>query len=106
MAYVFLLSAIASELAGTSLLKLSNGFTRLWPTLGCLAAYGLSFIFLSQAVRTIPVAVSYAIWSGLGTAGIVAIAALFLGEPITLVRVLGIGLIVVGVVILNLGGFR
>ena len=59
---------------------------------------------LALAVRDIPVGVAYALWSGLGTAAIVAIGAVFLGEPITLVKVVGISLIVAGVLVLNLGG--
>ena len=59
---------------------------------------------LSLAVRDIPVGVAYALWAGLGIAAIVAIGAVFLGEPITLVKVVGISLIVAGVLVLNLGG--
>ncbi|TDB90073.1 multidrug efflux SMR transporter [Micromonospora fluostatini] len=104
MAYVFLLGAIAAEVAGTSLLKFTNGFTRLWPTVGLVVAYVTAFALLAQAVRTVPVGVAYAMWSGLGTAAIVAISAAFLGEPLSLVKVVGVGLIISGVVILNLGG--
>lgn len=81
MAYVFLLLAIAAEVVATSLLKSSEGFTRLWPTLGVLLGYGVAFVLLSQAVKSVPIGVAYAMWSGIGTAAIVAIAALFLGEP-------------------------
>ena len=104
MAYVYLLVAIGSEVFGTSMLKATDGFSRLWPTVACVAGYVLSFVALSQAVKSVPVAVVYALWSGLGSAAIVAIAAVFLGEPVTLVKVVGIGLIVAGVVVLNLGG--
>jgi small multidrug resistance pump len=104
VAYVFLLGAIAAEVVGTSLLKATDGFSRLWPTVACLASYVISFIALSQAVKGMPVGVVYALWSALGTAAIVAIGAVFLGEPITVVKVVGIGLIIAGVVILNLGG--
>jgi small multidrug resistance pump len=104
VAYVFLLAAIAAEVVGTSLLKATDGFTRLWPTVACLAGYVISFLALSQAVKGMSVGVVYALWSALGTAAIVAIGAVFLGEPITLVKVLGIGLIIAGVVTLNLGG--
>ncbi|MEH1127776.1 DMT family transporter [Micromonospora sp. CPCC 206061] len=104
MPYVFLIAAIAFEVFATSMLKSTEGFSRLWPTVACLAGYTVSFLALSQAVKEVPVGVAYAVWSGLGTAAIVAIGAAFLGEPITLVKVAGIGLIVAGVVILNLGG--
>jgi small multidrug resistance pump len=104
MAYVFLIGAIAAEVFATSTLKATDGFTRLWPTVGCLTGYLVSFVALSQAVKVVPVGVAYALWSGLGTVAIVAIGAAFLGEPITLVKAVGVGLIVAGVVILNLGG--
>ncbi|SCE77347.1 small multidrug resistance pump [Micromonospora matsumotoense] len=104
MAYVFLLIAISAEVAGTSLLKATEGFTRLWPTAGLAVAYLLAFGMLALAVRDIPVGVAYAMWSGLGTAAIVAIGAAFLGEPLSVSKVVGVGLIIGGVVVLNLGG--
>ncbi|MEU1755532.1 multidrug efflux SMR transporter [Micromonospora matsumotoense] len=104
MAYVFLLIAISAEVAGTSLLKATEGFTRLWPTVGLAVAYLLAFGMLALAVRDIPVGVAYAMWSGLGTAAIVAIGAAFLGEPLSVSKVVGVGLIIGGVVVLNLGG--
>lgn len=104
MAYVFLVLAIAAEVAGTSLLKATEGFTRLWPTVGTLSAYAVAFALLAQAVKEIPVGVAYALWSGLGTAAIVAVGAVFLHEPLSAVKVSGIGLVVAGVVVLNLGG--
>ncbi len=104
MAYLFLLGAIAAEVVATSLLKATDGFTRLWPTVACLAGYAVSFVLLAQAVKGVPVGVAYAMWSALGTAAIVAIGAVFLGEPITVVKVVGVGLIIAGVVTLNLGG--
>ena len=106
MAYVFLLIAISAEVAGTSLLKATEGFTRLWPTVGLAVAYLLAFGMLALAVRDIPVGVAYAMWSGLGTAAIVAIGAAFLGEPLSVSKVVGVGLIIGGVVVLNLGGAR
>ncbi|WKU05938.1 multidrug efflux SMR transporter [Micromonospora sp. HUAS LYJ1] len=104
MAYLFLLIAIGAEVAGTSLLKATQGFTRLWPTVGLAVAYLTAFGMLALAVRDIPVGVAYAMWSGLGTAAIVAIGAAFLGEPLSLTKVVGVGLIIGGVVVLNLGG--
>lgn len=102
--FVFLTLAICAEVLGTTLLKLSSGFTRLWPTLGSLGAYGLSFALLAQALRGMGVGVAYAIWSGVGTALIVLIGVVFLREPITLVKVTGVALVVAGVVTLQLGG--
>ncbi|WP_433553345.1 DMT family transporter [Micromonospora zamorensis] len=104
MAYVLLGIAIAAEVLATSLLKSTAGFSRLWPTLGCITGYLLAFLLLAQAVKEIPVGVAYALWSGLGTAAIVAIGAVFLGESVGLAKLTGIALIIAGVVIVNLTG--
>ncbi|MEV7331514.1 multidrug efflux SMR transporter [Micromonospora sp. NPDC093244] len=104
MAYVLLGIAIAAEVLATSLIKSTAGFSRLWPTVGCLAGYGVAFLLLAQAVKEIPVGVAYALWSGLGTAAIVAIGAVFLGESVGPVKLTGIALIIAGVVIVNLVG--
>ncbi|MBZ4413886.1 DMT family transporter [Myxococcus faecalis] len=104
MAYLFLLGAIAFEVAATSLMKSTEGFTRLWPTVACLTGYGVAFALLSQAVKQVPIGVAYAMWSGLGTAAIVVIGVTFLGEAINLTKVAGILLIIGGVVLLNLRG--
>lgn len=102
MPYVFLALAIVFEVAGTSLLKLSDGFTRLWPTVGVAIGYGLAFWMLSLTLRTLPVGVAYAIWAGLGTASIAVIGAFFFGEQLGMVKIIGIALIVAGVVALNI----
>lgn len=104
MAYVFLVVAISLEVLGTSLLSLTNGFTRLWPSLGCLIAYACSFLALAQTVRHIPVGVTYAMWSGLGTAAIVAVGVVALGESMNPAKVVGVALVIGGVVVLNIGG--
>jgi small multidrug resistance pump len=104
MAYGLLVLAIGAEVVGTSLLRPSEGFTRLWPTVGSLVGYGLSFLLLAQTVKRIPVGVVYAMWSGLGTVAIVAVGAAFLGEPLSVVKAVGITLVIAGVVVLNLGG--
>ncbi|MEV8517769.1 multidrug efflux SMR transporter [Dactylosporangium sp. NPDC051484] len=104
MAYVYLVLAIAVEVVGTSLLKATAGFTKFWPTAGVLVAYALAFLFMSLSVKVLPVGVAYAMWSGLGTAAIVAIGAIFLGEPLSLLKVTGVGLVIAGVVVLNVGG--
>lgn len=104
MPYLLLAAAIAAEVLATSFLKHTDGFSRLWPTLGVLALYGVAFALLAQAIRDVPVGVAYAMWAGLGTAAIVVIGAAFLGEPLTAVKLLGVLLVIGGVVILNLGG--
>ncbi|CAM3007565.1 QacE family quaternary ammonium compound efflux SMR transporter [Mycobacterium intermedium] len=105
MAYLFLLGAIFAEVVATSLLKSTEGFTRLGPTVVCLLGYGISFALLSVSIsRGMQTDVAYALWSAIGTAGIVLIAVLFLGSPVTVAKILGVGLIIVGVVTLNLSG--
>ena len=84
MPFLLLLGAIAFEVLGTSLLKATDGFTRLWPTVACLSAYVTAFAALAWAIKQeLPVGVAYAMWSGLGTAAIVAIGVVFLGESIS-----------------------
>lgn len=102
MAYVLLAVAILAEVAGTTSLKFSEGFTKLWPSLGTLTGYGLSFYLLSLVLKTVPVGTAYAIWSAAGTALIATIGILFLGESATLPRLAGIALVIAGVVVLNL----
>ncbi|MFC5290240.1 DMT family transporter [Actinokineospora guangxiensis] len=105
MAFVLLGVAIVFEVIATSLLKSTEGFSRLWPTIGCLAGYTAAFLALAMAIqRGLQVGVGYAIWSGLGTTLIVIIGALFLNEPVTLAKIAGVVLVVSGVVVLNLSG--
>ncbi|OBG42437.1 multidrug transporter [Mycobacterium alsense] len=105
MTYLFLLCAIFAEVVATSLLKSTEGFSRLWPTITCLAGYTISFALLALAIsRGMRTDVAYALWSAIGTAAIVAIAVLFLGSPISVAKVAGIALIIAGVVTLNLAG--
>jgi small multidrug resistance pump len=104
LGYIFLTLAIASEVVATSLLKSTEGFSRLWPSIGCLGAYGVAFALLAQVVKSVPVGVAYALWSGFGTIAIVAIGALFLGEAVSAAKIIGVGLVVSGVVVLNLAG--
>ncbi|MCT2583388.1 DMT family transporter [Actinophytocola gossypii] len=104
MGYVYLAVAIAFEVVATSLLRATEGFTRLWPTVACLAGYAAAFAMLALVVRHVPVGVAYAVWSGLGTAAIVAIGVLFLNESISVTKVVGVLLVIAGVVTLNIGG--
>ena len=99
--FALLLGAIVIEVIATSSLKLSEGFTKPLPTIVSLVGYGIAFYLLSLTLKHIPVGVSYAIWSGLGTFGIVVIGILFWNESLDAPRVLGIVLIIVGVVVLN-----
>lgn len=104
MPYVLLVMAIAVEVVATSLLKLSDGFTKLWPTIGSLVGYAAAFVLLAIVVRDMPVGVAYAVWAGLGTAAIAVVGVLFLDESLTFAKIAGIVLVIGGVVTLNLGG--
>lgn len=103
-AYGLLAAAIAAEVAGTTAMKYSEGFTRLWPSIGTAVGYLIAFILLAQTLKTLSVGTAYAIWAGVGTAAVALIGILFLGESSSPVKLAGVGLIVVGVVVLNLGG--
>jgi small multidrug resistance pump len=104
MEWVFLGVAIALEVVATSLLKSTEGFTRLWPTVACLVGYAGAFYALTLSLRELQVGTAYAMWSGIGTAAIATIGVVFLHEPLTVTKVVGIVLVVAGVVVLNLGG--
>lgn len=104
MSYLFLGLAIVSELIGTSLLKASEGFSKLFPTLGLLVSFTLAFFFLSLSLKTIPLNLAYAIWSGLGTVATVIISILIWKEKVNVASLSGIALIIIGVIILNLYG--
>lgn len=104
MPYLYLSTAIVGELIGTNLLKAAAGFTRFWPSLGALVAYGLCFFFLSLAMKNIDLNVAYAIWAGVGIVITTALSFLLWHESLNLASILGIGLVVIGVVVLNLYG--
>lgn len=102
MPYVFLLVAIALEVVATSLLKASDGFTRLIPTLSCIVGYVASFALVSRALQHFELGMVYAVWSGLGTVAVVSVGVLAFGESLDSVKVGGTALVVAGVVLLNL----
>ncbi len=99
--WIFLSIAIVSEVVATSALKASNGFSRLWPSLVVCAGYGCAFYFLSLTMKTIPVGVIYAIWSGVGIALIALIGWVFFKQSLDTPAIIGMLLIVAGVVVLN-----
>lgn len=104
MAWVMLAIAIAAEIVATTSLKQSEGFSKLWPSVITVVGYVIAFWLVGQALKTIPVSVAYAIWSGVGTAVVAAIGMAFLGESVSVMKVGGIAMIVAGVVALNIGG--
>ena len=104
--WFFLAGAIILEVAGTTSMKLSAGFARLIPSLLLFAFYTMSFTALTFALKGIDVSLAYAIWSGIGTVLITIIGILYFHEPLTSLKILSIGLIVAGVVGLNLSGVK
>ncbi len=102
MHWGFLIAAIFLEVAGTTNMKLSDGFSRLLPSVLIFVFYGLSFAALTFALKKIDLSVTYAIWSGVGTAIIATIGVIWFKEPVTAFKVASIVLIIVGVIGLNL----
>ncbi|WP_211452066.1 DMT family transporter [Collimonas antrihumi] len=101
MHWVYLLIAIVAEVIATSALKASAEFTRLVPSIAVVAGYLTAFYFLSLTLRTMPVAIVYAMWSGIGIALIALVGWLFLKQSLDAAALIGIGLIVSGVLVLN-----
>ncbi|WP_063370450.1 DMT family transporter [Sedimenticola thiotaurini] len=102
MAYLYLTVAIIAEVIATSALKASAEFTRLYPTLLVVVGYGLAFYFLTLALRTIPIGITYAIWSGFGIV-LITIAGTFLYREIPDVpAMIGMGLIIAGVLVIHI----
>ncbi|QJT00949.1 MULTISPECIES: DMT family transporter [Streptomyces] len=104
MGYLTLAGAIAAEVAATTAMKYSDGFSRLWPSLLTASGYVVSFLLLAQTLKTVGIGTAYAIWAGVGTAVIAVIGLALFGESLTPTKAVGILLIVGGVVVLNLGG--
>lgn len=98
MAWTLLIIAGLFEIIWAVGLKYTEGFTRLWPSVGTIAAMIVGFILLSHAVRTIPVGTAYAVWTGIGVVGTAVVGMLFLGEPRDVARLICLLLIVVGIV--------
>jgi small multidrug resistance pump len=102
MIWLYLLIAITGEVIGTTALKASDGFTRLGPVLVTVAGYAIAFYFLALVLRTLPLGVTYAIWAGTGVAAVTVIGWVVYGQRLDLAAIVGIGLIVAGVLVLNL----
>jgi small multidrug resistance pump len=106
MAWLLLAVSILFEISGTVFLKVSDGMTRVAPATGVVSCYLASFWLFAIAVRSIDLAVSYGIWSAIGTAGIAMISVGYFGESMTWIKGASLVLIVLGVVGLNLGPAR
>ena len=104
MTWLYLILAILLEVSGTTCMKLSQGFTKVVPSILLFVFYTLSFSMLTLALKRIDVSIAYAVWSGVGTALIATIGVLWFKEPATAVKLVSLGLIILGVVGLNLSG--
>ncbi len=102
MSWLLLTLAIVLEVTGTTNMKLSEGFSKVLPTIFVFVFYGLSIGALTLALNRIEVSVAYAVWSGMGTALVAVVGMLVFKEPVTAAKLGGLALIVVGVAILNL----
>ena len=104
MPVLFLSIAIAAEVAGTVALKYTDGFTRLLPSAIVVAGYGLSFWMLALVLKALPIGLTYAVWAAVGTALIAGIGIVAFDEPANMLKLASLGLIIAGVVGLNLAG--
>ena len=102
MPYILLILAVMAETIGTSALQASQQFTRPLPSVLVVIGYGLSFYLLSLVLRTIPVGVAYAIWSGLGILLIAGIGRVVFGQRLDLPAILGMAMILCGIVVIQL----
>ena len=101
MNYIYLFAAIVCEVIATSALKAAAGFSRSWPSVIVIVGYGLAFYCLSLTMRTIPIGIAYAIWSGVGIVLIALVGLLFYRQPLDAPALIGMALILAGVLIIN-----
>jgi quaternary ammonium compound-resistance protein SugE len=102
MAWIYLLLAGLFEVAWAIGLKYTDGFSRLWPSVGTLAAMAVSIVLLAMAVKTLPIGTAYAVWTGIGALGAVALGIVLFGDPATPMRLACVALVLVGIVGLKL----
>ncbi|WP_319005509.1 multidrug efflux SMR transporter [Metabacillus litoralis] len=98
---LYLMIAVLSEVFGSTMLKLSNGFTNFIPSIGVVVGFLLAFLSLSFSLKTIPLSSAYATWSGLGTALTALIGVLLFQESFTFIKLLGLCLVILGIYLLN-----
>lgn len=103
-AFSFLMLAIIAEVFASSLLKRTEGFTRIGPSIGVVVGYGTAFYCLALTLKVIPIGTAYAIWAGLGTALTAIVGVVLYKERFNRKKVLGVLCIILGVVVLNLAG--
>jgi small multidrug resistance pump len=99
--WLLLSIAIIAEVFGTSFLKSSEGFTKLWPSVAVIVGYVVAFYFLSLSLKVIPVGIAYAIWAGIGVVLIALIGWIVFSQKLDIPAIIGISMILGGVVVLN-----
>lgn len=104
MSWLFLILGVFAEIIGTTSMKLSEGFTKLLPSISIFVFYGLSLSLVTLSLKKIDVSIAYAIWSGVGTATITVIGLIYFKEQLSVIKIISIMLIILGVVGLNVGG--
>ncbi len=104
MSWLYLILAIILEVSGTTCMKLSYGFTKLLPSILMFILYGFSLGALTLALKKIDVGMAYAVWSGLGTALIATVGVFWFKEAMSAVKIISLGLIIIGVIGLHLSG--
>jgi small multidrug resistance pump len=102
MSWVLLIAAICMEVCGTTCMKLSQGFTKIVPSVLIFVFYAASFTLMTFAIKKLDLSLTYAIWSGVGTFLIAVIGLFWFKEPMTLLKVISMTLVIVGVIGLNL----
>ena len=102
MGYLYLAIAIIGEVIATSALKASEGFTKITPSILVVVGYAVTFYFLSLVLKTVPVGIAYAVWSGLGVVLITIVGAILFDQKLDLAAVIGMVLIISGVVVMNI----
>lgn len=100
--YLYLLIAVLFETFGSTCLQASQQFTRLWPSLGVLLGFGGAFWFFTLVLKVLPLGVTYALWSGVGIVLITTSGRFIFGQKLDLAALAGIGLIIAGIVVINL----
>ncbi|HYX18429.1 MAG TPA: multidrug efflux SMR transporter [Nostoc sp.] len=99
--WIYLIAAILFEVSGTTCMKLSQGFTKIGPSILIVVFYGLCFTFLTLALKKLEMSVAYSVWAGLGTVLIAIIGIIWFRESATLIKLISIGLIIMGVIGIN-----
>ncbi|MBW4672517.1 MAG: multidrug efflux SMR transporter [Desmonostoc geniculatum HA4340-LM1] len=101
ISWIYLIAAIIFEVSGTTCMKLSEGFTKIVPSVLIFVFYGLSFTFLTLALKRVEVSVAYAVWAGLGTILVAMIGMIWFRESATFTKLISISLIIIGVIGIN-----